>query len=99
MALCIVPAWHFADGTLPQIALCSAITLAIGTFLRFRYRHFRDIKDKRMSYLLVVLLWIILSLFATLPFLATGTAQTLSHSPLRALSAAWFEAMSGLSTC
>ena len=99
MALCIVPAWHFADDTLPQIALCSAITLAIGTFLRFRYRHFRDIKDKRMSYLLVVLLWIILSLFATLPFLATGTAQTLSHSPLRALSAAWFEAMSGLSTC
>ena len=99
MALCIIPAWHFADGTQPHIAHCSAITLAVGTFLRFRYRHFRNIKDKRMSYLLVVLIWIILSLFATLPFLTTGTAQTLSHSPLRVFSAAWFESMSGISTC
>lgn len=99
MALCIVPALHFADGTQGHIAHCSAITLTIGIFLRYRYRDFRDINDKRMSYLLVVLIWIILSLFATLPFLSTGTAQTLSHSPLRAFSAVWFEAMSGLSTC
>lgn len=110
MMLCIIPAVHFADGTLPQIALCSAVTLAVGSFLRYRYRSFRDIKDKRMSYLLVVLLWVILSLFATLPFLATGATNTITQSSTNALtqshihaikhfSYAWFEAMSGLSTC
>lgn len=110
MMLCIIPAVHFADGTLPQIALCSAVTLAVGIFLRYRYRNFRDIKDKRMSYLLVVLLWVILSLFATLPFLATGATNTITQSSTNALtqshintltqfSYAWFEAMSGLSTC
>lgn len=102
MALCLIPAVHFADGTLPHIALCSAVTLAVGTFLRLRYRRFRDIKDKRMSYLLVVSLWIVLSLFATLPFLATGATATLTPSStnvIKHFSAAWFESMSGLSTC
>ena len=102
MALCAIPAWHFADGTLPQIALCSAATLAVGTFLRFRYRDYHQIQDKRMSYLLVVLLWVVLSLFATLPFLATGVANTLTpsgNSALKQFSAVWFESMSGLSTC
>ena len=99
MALCAVPAVHFADGTLPHIAHCAAITGAVGTFLRFRYHRFRDITDKRMSYILVVLLWIVLSFFATLPFLATGATQAITHSKLQAFTFAWFEAMSGLSTC
>ena len=91
MALCLIPAWHFADGTTPQIALCSAVTFAVGAFLHFRFLHFRNIKDRRMSYLLVALLWIVLSLFATLPFLATGATHSFTY--------AWFEAMSGFSTC
>lgn len=91
MALCCIPAVHFADGTLPQVGLCSAVTLAVGSLLRYRYRRFRDIRDKRMSYLLVVLLWIVLSFFATLPFLVTGATHSFSF--------AWFEAMSGFSTC
>ena len=100
MALCCIPAWHFADGTLPTIAASALFTVATGLFLRFRYREFRDIQDKRMSYLLVLLLWLILSFFATLPFLVTGVAfQTFPDAPLKALSAAWFESMSGTSTC
>lgn len=99
MALCTIPAWHFNDGTLPHIAACSAFTIAVGLLLHHRYRHFRDITDKRMSYILVVLLWIILSLFATLPFFATGVTHTFSRSIVHAFSAIWFEAMSGLSTC
>ena len=91
MALCCIPAVHFADGTLPQVGLCSAVTLAVGSLLRYRYRRFRDIRDKRMSYLLVVLLWIVLSFFATLPFLVTSATNSFSF--------AWFEAMSGFSTC
>ena len=90
MGLCLVPALHFADGTALQIAACAALTIVMGFFLWYRYRRDTLIEDRRMSYLLVVLLWLMLSLFATLPFLATGS--TLSFTT------AWFEAMSGVTS-
>lgn len=90
MGLCLIPAWHFADGTIGQMAVCAAFTLAVGGFLSFRYHRFSLIEDRRMSYLLVVLLWITLSLFATLPFLATGSTFRFTE--------AWFEAMSGVTS-
>lgn len=90
MGLCLIPAWHFADGTIGQMAVCAAFTLAVGGFLSFRYHRFSLIEDRRMSYLLVVLLWITLSLFATLPFLATGSTFSFTE--------AWFEAMSGVTS-
>ena len=102
MGLCLIPAWHFADGTIGQMAVCAAFTLVVGLFLWYRYRRDTLIEDRRMSYLLVVLLWITLSLFATLPFLATGAA--LLSSPLEGgrevspFTAAWFEAMSGVTS-
>ena len=58
MALCLVPAWHFADGTLGPIAICSAFTLAVGCLLWYRHQRYTQIEDRRMSYLLVVLLWL-----------------------------------------
>lgn len=91
MALCLIPAFHFADGTVAPIAHCAAFTLAVGLFLWYSYRHDTRIADRRMSYLLVVLLWLALSLFATLPFLSTGATSSLTH--------AWFEAMSGVTSC
>ena len=91
MALCAMPAVHFADGTLWRIAACAAVTLAVGGALWRAFRNEKVIKDRRMSYLLVTVLWLTLSVFATLPFLVTGS--TLS------LTAAWFEAMSGVTSC
>ena len=88
MALCLVPAVHFADGTVVQVSLCSALTLAVGIGLWVSYGRYRRIEDRRMSYLLVVLLWLVLTLFATLPFLATGSTAS--------FTAAFFESMSGL---
>lgn len=100
MALCLIPAVHFADGTTLPIALSAAATLAVGLLLRQRFSPFRTIADRRMAYLFVVLLWFLLSLFATLPFLTTGVAVgTFSRSPLHAFSAVWFEAMSGVTSC
>lgn len=90
MGVCLIPALHFADGTIGQMAVCAAFTLAVGGFLSFRYHSFSLIEDRRMSYLLVVLLWITLSLFATLPFLATGSTFSFTE--------AWFEAMSGVTS-
>ena len=88
MALCMVPAWHFADGTLGSVAVCAAFTLAVGCLLWYRHQRYTQIDDRRMSYLLVVLLWLVLALFAVLPLLATGASTD--------FTAAAFEAMSGL---
>ena len=96
MALCLVPAFHFADGTQDPIVLCSAFTLAVGTMLWVSFGKYRRIEDRRMSYLLVVLMWLVLTLFATLPFLVTGATVPIHPSPF---TAAWFESMSGLTSC
>lgn len=90
MALCLVPAWHFTDGTAGSTAVCSAFTLAVGCLLWYRHQRYTQIDDRRMSYLLVVLLWLVLSLFATLPFLTTGATWSFTE--------AWFEAMSGVTS-
>lgn len=91
MGLCVVPAVHFADGTLWRIAGCAAATLAVGGGLWWAYRGETEIKNRRMSYLLVSLLWLTLSTFATLPFLLTGSTTS--------FTVAWFEAMSGVTSC
>ena len=88
MGLCLVPALHFGDGTADPIGLSSAFTLAVGALLWVSYGRHRRIEDRRMAYLLVVLLWLVLTLFAVLPLMATGATAS--------FTAAWFEAMSGL---
>ncbi len=90
MALCLVPALHFGEYRPWTIGLCAAFTLAVGAMLWVSFGHYRQIKDRRMSYLLVTLLWVTLAVFGTLPFLATGTTSCFTR--------AWFEAMSGITS-
>ena len=90
MALCLVPALHFADGTAIAIGACSVFTIVIGLALWLSFARYRRIEDRRMSYLLVTLIWLVLTLFGTLPLVATGA--TASHTK------AFFESMSGLTT-
>ena len=90
MALCLVPALHFADGTAFAIAVCALFTLGVGVALWVSFRRYRRIEDRRMSYLLVVLMWLTLALFAVLPLLTTGATTSITY--------ALFEAMSGLSS-
>lgn len=91
MALCLIPALHFGDGTALPITLSAMFTLAIGVLLRQRYKAFHTIEDRRIAYLLVVMIWVVMSLFATLPFLTTGSTTS--------FTAAWFESMSGVTSC
>lgn len=90
MALCLIPAVHFADGTVWQMAACAGFTLATGALLWVSFGRYRRVEDRRMSYLMVTLLWVAMSLFGTLPMLATGAA--------RGVPQAWFEAMSGVTS-
>ena len=90
MALCLVPAVHFSDGTALPMALCATLTLAAGTALWAGFRNCRRIADRRVAYLLVVLMWMALTLFATLPLMVTGSTASFTR--------AFFEAMSGLTS-
>ena len=89
MALCCIPAHHFNDGTMVPVAHCAAFTVAVGALLWVSFARYRSIEDVRISYLFVCLVWMAMSLFATLPLMATGATVDFSH--------AWFEAMSGVS--
>ena len=90
MTLCLIPAIHFADETARAVATCSAFTLAVGALMWVSFNRYRHIDDRRMSYLLVTLLWLVLTLFGALPLMATGATAR--------ITLAFFESMSGLTT-
>jgi trk system potassium uptake protein TrkH len=77
---CLIPAFHFADGTWPAITASGLFTLCVGLLLAVTFRQARRITDKRMAYLLVVLMWVVLSLFGTLPYLATGVTTSFADA-------------------
>jgi len=87
---CLIPALHFADGTWDSITASGLFTFNVGLFLTISFHHYRRITDKRFAYLLVVLLWVVLSLFGALPFLATGVTSSFAD--------ALFESTSGLTS-
>ncbi len=87
---CLIPAIHFADGTVLPITLSGLFTFCVGLLLLVRYRRANRSADKRTSYLLVVTMWVVLPIFGALPFLATGV--------LHSFSDALFESISGITS-
>lgn len=90
MLSCLIPALHFDDGTAHLILLAGLFTCVVGALLWVSFDRYRRLSTNRMAYLLVVLMWVVLALFGTLPFLATGT--------LLRFSDALFESMSGVTS-
>ncbi|MBP5644895.1 MAG: TrkH family potassium uptake protein, partial [Bacteroidales bacterium] len=90
MLSCLIPALHFGDGTWPAVTASGLFTFNVGLLLLVSFRKARTLSDRRMAFLLVVLLWVVLALFGTLPFLATGTVRTFTD--------AFFESMSGVAS-
>lgn len=87
---CLIPALHFADGTWPAITASGLLTFCVGMLLLASFYRASRLTDKRMAYLLVVLMWVALALFGTLPYLATGVVHNFSN--------ALFESMSGITS-
>ena len=87
---CLIPAWHFSDGTWLPITASGVATLLPGMLLYLRFRRVRTLADRRKAYLLVVLMWVVLALFGMIPFLSTGTLSSFSD--------AFFESMSGITS-
>lgn len=73
-------------------SLSFGITLMGGFFMWYPFMSVKQDFRLREGVLIVVCFWVVLSLFATLPFLLTDAIPSLSFS------AAFFESMSGLTT-
>lgn len=90
MLACLVPAILYGDGTVLPIILSAFATIGVGVaLLRFLPRRAVG-DDKRLSYITVTLIWIVLALFGSIPFLASGYCHTLTD--------AFFESLSGLTS-
>lgn len=106
MLACIWPALHFGDGSHWRILLAALLTLATGAALLVflpRRSPAAGSADRRLSYITVALVWIVLALFGSLPFLFAGidtdggsSASGLSFSII--FADAFFESMSGLTS-
>ncbi len=90
MLLAALPAGHFCDGTVGAMLLCGLFTIAVGTMIYISVPRPEKKPEQRVAYLIVVSLWLVLMLFAALPFLVTGATSR--------FTIACFEAMSGLTT-
>lgn len=80
------------DENLPFVFfLCSGITLSTGFFMRIFTKNdkYSEIK-KRDGYLIVVLGWLFMTFFGSLPYLISGSIPTITN--------AFFETMSGFTT-
>ena len=109
MLVCLWPALHFGDGSHWGILSAALLTIAVGVTLLWtlpRRSATAGATDRRLSYLTVTLVWIVMTLFGTLPFLLVGIersdpAQGLAFSNIHfsiSLADAIFESMSGLTS-
>ena len=87
---CLIPALHFADGTASPILASGLFTFNIGLLLLVRFHRAKRPTDRRVAYLLVVTMWLVMPLFGTLPFLSTGVLHTFAD--------ALFESTSGITS-
>ena len=90
MLVCMVVALCYQEDDILLFASSAIITVFAGAVLKFWGRKAENRLSRRDAYLLVSLVWIIYSLFATLPFLLGGY--------LHSFTDAYFEAMSGFTT-
>ena len=82
---------YFADASESIFLISFALTFSNGILLWFPFRHHIQELNTRDGFLIVVLFWIVLSLYGTLPFLMTKEPQI---NFIHAL----FETISGLTT-
>ena len=88
MLLCLVAVFHFHDSPIYEVLISAGVSLAVGIILLRANRRCTTISDHRKSYLMVTLMWLVLSLFGAIPFLSIGRGVSFSE--------ALFESTSGL---
>lgn len=90
MLACIVPALQYNDGTMLSLVVSAFVTILAGFLLLFLLPRRSDSTDNRVSYITVVIVWLVLVAFGMLPFLTTRSASSVTN--------AFFESMSGFTS-
>lgn len=90
MGACLVIATIYEEDDIPAFIASILVTTFIGFIFKHLGRNSENMLSRRDSFLLVTLVWVVFSLFATLPFLFGGYLNTFTD--------AYFEAMSGFTT-
>ena len=108
MLACLIPSLHYADGSHWRILVAALLTIAVGAaLLRALPRQAASgSSDRRLSYLTVTLVWLVMTLFGTLPFLLAGIEKVDAVAGLSPLNFrfsisfvdAFFESLSGLTS-
>lgn len=90
MLLCGVVAWGYDEYDVDALMLSAAITFSGGFFPWFFTRDVKKDLIKRESYIVVTLVWVVISLFGALPYLLSETIPSFTD--------AFFETISGFTT-
>ena len=90
MLLCLCVGLIYHEKSHIPFFISMVVTTLSGLFLKFVGEKSTSTINRRESYLVVALTWIVFSLFGTLPLLLDGHCHT--------MSAAFFESMSGFTT-
>lgn len=90
MSVCMGIAIGYQEEDVLPFASSAVITMLGGFMLKYFGRNAKNKLSRRDSYLLVSLLWVVFSLFGTLPFISGGYISNFTD--------AFFEAMSGFTT-
>lgn len=90
MLLCGVVAWSYGEYDVEALMQSSAITFASGFFPWLFTREVKKDLIKRESYIVVTLVWVVISIFGALPYILSGTIPSFTN--------AFFETISGFTT-
>lgn len=90
IAFCILPAIIYADGDLVAITVSSIAALLSGLAMWYFTRSAEKPIGKREGFIIVGLVWIVFSLFGSLPFWLSGSIPSFTD--------AFFETISGFTT-
>ena len=90
LLICFSMALLYHEENLETFGLTSAVTIALGSMMYMGFRGSRKAPNRRESYFIVAIVWIVFSFIGMFPFLISGYCQS--------VATAFFEAMSGFST-
>jgi trk system potassium uptake protein len=87
---CLVPSLIYADGDSPALLFAALLALVTGGVMWFLTRGADRSVTKREGFIIVSLVWVVFSLFGSLPFWLSGSVPTFTD--------AFFETISGFTT-
>lgn len=90
MAVCLAVTLCYGGSDTLAFVLSIAITAAVGLLFRLAGKHARNLLSRRDAYFVVTVVWVLFSLFGTLPFILSGCVPDFTN--------AFFETMSGFTT-